>query len=637
VTRQAAGQHSEQLADSGSTFPTLRDLGHQQLEAACVALGDSGLLPRALEVFDLLSEPWSGWSAQHAPHWQSDITDDGSPFELSLAFSGGRPELRILAEHQQQPLSAESGWQAGLELNDRLAFQYGADLSRFDRIRDLFAPLPTIPVRFSMWHAAVVRSAEAAPDLKLYLNPQVVGAEGAARLIERMLVELGLESAWRALSQRVSPRAQFIYVSLDLSPSEQARVKVYTAHPGATAEQIDEQLQGISWNTRAGARAGAAEWIEALAGTRGPLTARPVQTCYAFRGNGAPPEVTTYVPVRTYVEDDAEAIERACKFLPSGEAELLRRVASALADRPLETGRGLLTYVGLRPGRDRPRVTAYLSPQVYSIASPRRPSSAARAPLASVIRDLKPSAPAATPSRPPVDGSMTFKDIQAIVATGQSALAKHPFLVHLERDATYEEVLRIAPRVAFFVMCFQDVLRLVHEKTTDPALKALARTHEAEDKGHDLWYLHDLQHLGVSCGVRDLFSKDNRGIRDIAYTQISDALKVADDRSRLGIVLALEAAGTVFFGRMINCLERLDAADGLLYFARKHQQVEASHEIFESSAQQELDAIVVPESVKAELLEVIDRTFGTMTALAENLEAALRKPASSSEAQGRVA
>jgi hypothetical protein len=558
------------------------------------------------------------------PYWKSDVTDDGSPFEISVAFGGRGPELRLLAESQSEPLTPESGWRAGLALNERLARDFGADLSRFQRIQDLFVPLPSIPVRFSMWHGAVLRPSNVHPQFKLYVNPQVVGVAGASRLVERAFSELDMDYAWRFLSKHVSQSAFFIYLSLDLVSGSSARVKVYTAHPGATADQIDSQLRG----TRGFAPGRAAEWVRRLAGSREILKTRPVQTCYAFRSADEAPEVTTYVPVRACAANDAEALERACACLSSQDAALLRRVAGAVTDRPLEDGRGLLTYVGVRQEGDRARVTAYLSPQIYSVATPRRFDSAARHnPTESLIRDLKPSIEHDEPAT-------TFKEIQQTVADHQRVLGQHPFLTHLKNDATFDEVLRVVPRVAFFVMCFQDVLRLVYERTTEPLLKAFARTHELEDKGHDLWYLHDLDYLGLACNVQDLFSKEAKTIRDIAYTQIADAINAADDRSRFGIVLALEACGTEFFGSMVTCLERLGSADGLLYFARRHQQVERSHDMFDASAQRTLNETIVSREVLPEVLAVIERTFGTMTSLADDLHRCFER---TSDSQGPVA
>jgi len=609
VSHVAAGRRSARPSDHPSRARLLRDVGHGKLEAACHALDRRDLIALSVELFDTFADSWGDWEPQYAPAWASDITDDGSPFELSVAFGGKQPELRILAERQRRALNAESNWQSGLELNTHIAQRYGAHLAEFERVRELFVPRSEVCVRFSMWHAAVLRTATEAPAFKIYVNPQVRGADAARGLCERALLRLGFDAAAEqlALADRGS---QFVYFSLDLSAHD-ARVKVYTAHPGKDARDVEHAVERMTGHVPGGPGA-LASVIEALIGSRGALTQRAVQTCFAYRAGVEQPEVTTYVPMRAYVDDDADAIARAARLMRRQDAERLRDIAHAVAERPLELGRGLLTYIGVREHRDHRRITAYLSPQVYAIASPRRRAASgtyAAAMPASSIADQE---------------ALSYPDMQRILATWQSQLVEHSFMKLLDREATFEQVLRVAPRVAFFVMCFQDVLRLVYERTSDPALKALACTHEREDRGHDLWYLQDLDQLGVHCDVRDLFARDTRPIRDIAFRQIADALDTRDDRARLGIVLSLEAAGSVFFGRMIACLERLDKGQGLLYFARKHQKVESEHNIFESGPDNILESIAIPGAVVPEFMQVVERTFATMLALADDLDACAR-------------
>jgi hypothetical protein len=169
------------------------------------------------------------------------------------------------------------------------------------------------------------------------------------------------------------------------------------------------------------------------------------------------------------------------------------------------------------------------------------------------------------------------------------------------------------------------VIRLVHRLTSDPALRAVAAAHEVEDRGHDRWFLHDLERFGVPCDVRMLFSPGHETIRDVVYEQISDVLRSADDRARLAVVLALEAAGREFFSRIIDVLERDGQAQGLKYFARSHERVEQSHGIFQDTVKAEFDATVVAPEVLPEVLAVIERTFATMSRLADDLESYLEQ------------
>jgi hypothetical protein len=225
------------------------------------------------------------------------------------------------------------------------------------------------------------------------------------------------------------------------------------------------------------------------------------------------------------------------------------------------------------------------------------------------------SPPAATDIR-------TMHDVESVIEGHKRMFATHAFLRALEGHATMEHFKRFVPRVAFFVMCFQDVLRLVHSLSSDPAIKAIAGVHAAEDHGHDLWYLNDVRRLGVPLGVHTLFSDAQRVARDTAYGQIASVLSAHHDQTRLAVALSLEAIGSECFGRAIALLERLESAEGLEYFARKHQAIEQGHQVFESEAQTQLDRILVSQEALPEVLKAIEKTFNGMKALMTDLETA---------------
>jgi hypothetical protein len=216
----------------------------------------------------------------------------------------------------------------------------------------------------------------------------------------------------------------------------------------------------------------------------------------------------------------------------------------------------------------------------------------------------------------------TMNDVELAIETHKQAFASHAFLRSLEGPGTLEQFKRFAPRVAFFVMCFQDVLRLVHALSSEVAIKAIAGVHALEDKGHDLWYLSDLARLGVPLDVHVLFSDAHRLTRDVAYGQIALVVSAKHDQTRLAVALSLEAIGSECFGRAIAMLERAGSADGLEYFARKHQAIEQGHQVFEDDTQSQLSHIPIPKEALPEVLEAITSTFEGMTALMDDLERA---------------
>ncbi|HEX5098703.1 MAG TPA: tryptophan dimethylallyltransferase family protein [Polyangiaceae bacterium] len=618
--------------------PTYRELGQRKLEGLVRGLGIGADLGSATRLFELLTATWHDRPVTGTPLFSSDVTDDGTPFEFSVAFAAGRPLIRVLAEAQTAPFDAESGWTAGLELTRRLALTVpGVDLERFQRIQALYAPPSGSSSRFSLWHAGTVE-ADGTLSFKVYLNPRIAGASLAPEIVRETLVRLGADYAWSELEPKLRATSELLYVSLDLARSADARVKVYVAHPHATSGEIDELLRD-----ECGYQPGlAARWIEELTGSAGTFDERPLLTCYAFRSPHDAAEVTVHVPTRCYVGNDAESVLRAGELV-GPLATALRAGVEGMAGRPLEMGRGLVTYVSVRPVADGTRVTTYLAPEAHAISTPRHstlPMSFFPTLAPSSETSLARSSEMSLSPPPAVEsfvrtlgtgaqsGGQSFAVVEALIASSARSLRAHPLLVRLEGAGTVEEMQVLAPRFTFYVMCFQDMLRLGSALTTDPVLKELAVTHEAEDLGHEQWFLYDLEALGVERNLAWTFSPEHAVTRDISYRIMSEIVGATHDATRLAVLLALEAIGAEFFGRVIGYLDRLGRAEGLRYFARSHQLVEQSHEVFEAPAQGRLSAVLVPSTVMPEIVRAVTRTFEAMTRLGDDIDARMQDCAS---------
>jgi len=348
-----------------ATDPTTHaEFGERKLSLLCEGLGLAHQRRAAIELFRLLTAGWSRWPLEKKPGWNSDITDDGTPFEFSVAFDGLTPQVRILVESQEDPIRPLSSWSAGLRLNEGLRTRPGVDLERFELVRDLFTPGDGAALRFALWHGASL-NADGSTAFKVYLNPQVLGPQLANGIMRDALRRLDLDEPAQFLLSRVRCRRShnsFIYFSLDLSLGRAARVKVYIAHEHATAREIDAALDGC----RDHVSGDATRWIVGLIGHEGPFDRRPILTCYSFSSVGAPPRATIHVPLRCYVQSDAEAVDRASKFLPLKHAKALRSGLSRVAGRPLSSGRGLLSYVSFKRTSCGSCVTTYIAPEAYS-------------------------------------------------------------------------------------------------------------------------------------------------------------------------------------------------------------------------------------------------------------------------------
>ncbi len=352
-----------------TTAQTFKAFGAAKLTSLCSTLGFEAETALVLRLFDTLIAPWSERLIGSVPTWTSDITDDHTPFEFSLAFDGIQPELRLLIEAQGNPTTLVSSWAAALDVNECLNREFGVSLEQFKCVKDLFEPHDP-QAKFSLWHSFCLKRG-ADPKFKLYLNPQARGPRLAAALVEEALERLGFTQAWHFLSEvalRSQERDELVYFSLDLSACRQARVKVYIAHRNATAGEVEEVLASGPQYVPGDARM----FCQVMTGGEGPFDARPLVTCFAFTAdNDARPfSATLHLPIRCYVDNDRVAMQRICDFLTPQDSKAYEQAISIIAGRPLKAGVGIQAYTSFRRQGNRRLTTIYLSPEAYEVTAP---------------------------------------------------------------------------------------------------------------------------------------------------------------------------------------------------------------------------------------------------------------------------
>jgi DMATS type aromatic prenyltransferase len=350
--------HTSVAGQAGS----LRQAGLTKLESLCDALTVTASQRRAaVQLFEEISFSWGDWAVGTTPLWSSDITDDGTPFEFSVAFESDRHELRMLFESQERPLTNRSSWDAGVAFGERLRTTNRADLTLFDRVSDLFAPATREAARFSLWHAAVLR--DEACLYKVYFNPELEGPARAAGRVDTALERLGLNGARKFVSACMAKapyKTRLPYFSLDLEHPDAARAKVYLATESAA------HAAAIVAETGSLDPSACSDWLSSLVGQDDPKQRRPVLVCAVFRQGSAPPDVTVHIPIRCFTDNDAEAAERLTSVLSELDVARLRRAMEAVSGRAAETTQGVLTYASLRQTAAALRVTGYLAPQLYT-------------------------------------------------------------------------------------------------------------------------------------------------------------------------------------------------------------------------------------------------------------------------------
>jgi hypothetical protein len=223
-----------------------------------------------------------------------------------------------------------------------------------------------------------------------------------------------------------------------------------------------------------------------------------------------------------------------------------------------------------------------------------------------------------------------MKLVERHVAKRQTEFGNHPFFADSRFGFQPPDSLSFAPDITFWVMTFQDILRLNAALTQDPQIRRIVRHHRAEDAGHQLWFLEDLAAMKLGePDVRSLFGKRQTPTRDAAYALMSEVFRADDDRLRLVLVKTLESAGHIFFGRVSAIVERAGWTKTLKYFSFSHLEVEKNHQVFEEEISRIVSAIRLPADVRAEAKQVVDRCYAAFSAMFDAFCTSEARPANS--------
>jgi DMATS type aromatic prenyltransferase len=332
------------------------------------SLGFDRQLPKLVEGFNALVDPWGDQLIGDDPEWLSDICYDATPIEFSIAFESEQPEIRILIEPQGNPTTLLSSWEIGCQINESLERQFGASLERFQQIQHLF--VPKNPNTGCSMFIGFGLTKDGDSTFKIYLNPDSAGPDKDLESITEALAILGFSKAGKLLSQlrQLRQNDRFILLSLDLVHYRAARVKVYLAAPDPTVEHL-EKLMSASPAHKSG---DVLNFCRGILGSETKFNHRPTLVCFAFTAedDSCPYTTTLQVPVRNYLKNDAVAYENIYNFLSPSERDYYQRAIIAMADRPLDLGASLTSFASFKRERGEPRTTIYLNLEAYGMMPP---------------------------------------------------------------------------------------------------------------------------------------------------------------------------------------------------------------------------------------------------------------------------
>ena len=227
-----------------------------------------------------------------------------------------------------------------------------------------------------------------------------------------------------------------------------------------------------------------------------------------------------------------------------------------------------------------------------------------------------------------------MKSVQAHIASKQKEFESHKFFEVLKDLNSLKEFDYFVPELTFWIMTFQDVLRLNEQRITDPHLKEIARHHRMEDAGHELWFLHDRKYLGKKTSndvdILWLFGKETRPMRDPAYALLAEIYRSESEWLNIALLFVIESSGHVFFEKVADQVDKTGEGQKLKYFSRSHLDAELAHDMFEVEDEHALYATPLTEKVRQDAIDLVDRCYddfhkmfdGLVTACNRRLEMA---------------
>ncbi|MEU4246422.1 tryptophan dimethylallyltransferase family protein [Amycolatopsis sp. NPDC026612] len=339
----------------------------RQLDTLCELVGFDSADQRPRKLLGQLLGPGGESSLADPPPFSSNVSDDTTPIEFSLAFdTTGECAIRVLGESIGTP--------SPRHFLDAVAGEYHLDTTRLDTVGDLFLPRGEHQGPFSLWHSLIFRAGRA-PRIKVYLNPQISGPATANHLVSEGFRRLRIPGAFEQVAGHALPRGEqdsFAFFALDLDRGPLSRVKVYVAHEAAECSDVERAAELVPGIDPLRIR----EFCALLGGGKGPFRSRPLISSYSFveGDHDRPSNYSLYFPIRSYVPDDAVALARVQAILAQYDFDgtKLDEAISAISGRTLRNGVGLISHVSLRLGEFGSGITVYLSSEAYRVMPARR-------------------------------------------------------------------------------------------------------------------------------------------------------------------------------------------------------------------------------------------------------------------------
>lgn len=212
-----------------------------------------------------------------------------------------------------------------------------------------------------------------------------------------------------------------------------------------------------------------------------------------------------------------------------------------------------------------------------------------------------------------------FMQVLARIEDHKVKLESHQLIQWMKES---QNPLAFSPAMTFFVLGFKDILSYLKRAEPKTQLDLMINVHCEEDSHHWLWFISDLENLGLletdwgknfSHLLRTVWSNQGWASRDMVYHTVHLAKQNPDALAHLTLIECLEAAFAVFINNLSPHFSRADWNKNLRYFGDRHHEDESNHAMgswTEEGADFSSDmANPLAQADDARLVQLVDEVF----------------------------
>lgn len=217
-----------------------------------------------------------------------------------------------------------------------------------------------------------------------------------------------------------------------------------------------------------------------------------------------------------------------------------------------------------------------------------------------------------------------MQTIQSYLAYRQQQFTQHQFFQHLTDETTLEQFASVASRLSFWVMSFQDLLRLNEERITNDDIRKIVHKHRLEKIGHEQWFVSDVKDMECKIlTLQSIYSRNYTTTRDATYALMSEVFQARNDYERIVLLLTLESTGNIFLRFTVDFVDTVSYSHSLRYFSDYNLEFEKNYTFLAEKLTDYFAQVQLNQDEEEHILKMIDRVYHAFNLMFDGLISAL--------------